>query len=61
MVALGVGLFGHGKHPLGAEFDAKPASLAAFFDDVNDATGHLDAVSIQRLSPISHGPSSIPR
>jgi hypothetical protein len=61
MVAFGVGVLRHDQSALGAELDTKAASLAPFFDDVNDAVGYLDAVSIQRLSPECHGPSSIPR
>jgi len=61
MVAFGVGLFGHDQCALRAELDTKTASFAPFLDDVNDAVGNLDAVSIQRLSPKCHGPSSIPR
>ena len=60
MVALGVGALGHDQHALGAELDAEAASFAPFLDDVDDAVGHLDAVAIQGLSPIGHGPSSIP-
>jgi hypothetical protein len=61
MVAFGVGVLGHDQCALGAELDTETASLAPLLDDVNDAVGYLDAVSIQRLSPKCHGPSSIPR
>jgi hypothetical protein len=61
MVAFGVGLFGHDQCALRAELDTKTASLASFFNDVDDAEGNLDAFSIQRLSPKCHGPSSIRR
>jgi len=60
MIAFGVGPLGHDQHMLGAEFNTKTASLAPFLDNMNDATWYLDAVSIQGLSPITHGPSSIP-
>jgi hypothetical protein len=61
MVAFGVGVLGHDQSALRAELDTKAASLAPFLNDVDDAVGHLDAVSIQRLSPKCHDPSSIPR
>jgi hypothetical protein len=59
MVALRVGSFGHDEHVLGAELDAKAASLASLVDNAHDAIGYLDAVAIQRLSPVGHGPPSI--
>jgi hypothetical protein len=55
VVAFGIGPFGHDEHVLGAELDAETAALAPLFDDLNHAAGHLDPVSIQRLSPIAHG------
>jgi hypothetical protein len=59
VVALGIRVLGHEQHALGTEFNAKPASLAPFLDDVDDAVRYLDAIAIQWLSPISHGPSCI--
>jgi hypothetical protein len=59
MVAFRVGVLGHDERALGAELDAKAASFTPFLDDVNDAMRYLDAISIQGLSPIGHGPSSI--
>jgi hypothetical protein len=61
MVAFGVGPFGHDKHVLRAKFYAEATSLAALVNDVHDATGYLDVVPIQGLSPECHVPSSIPR
>jgi hypothetical protein len=61
VVALGVRIFGHDEHTLGAKLDAESASFASFLDDVNDTMWYLDAVSVQGLSPISHVPSSILR
>jgi hypothetical protein len=60
MVALGIALLGHDQHLERAELDTKAASFASFLDDVDDALGDPDATAIQRLSPISHSPSSIP-
>jgi hypothetical protein len=61
MVAFGVGLLGHDEHLLWAELDAKAASFAPFIDDMHDAKGHLDALSIKRLSPIGHSLPSLLR
>jgi hypothetical protein len=58
VVPFAVRMLGHDQDALGAELDAKTATFAPFLNDMNDATGHLDAVSIQGLSPISHSPSS---
>jgi hypothetical protein len=46
MVALGVGVFGHGQRMLGTKLDAKPTALAPFIDDVNEAVWYLDTVPI---------------
>jgi hypothetical protein len=59
MVAFGIGALGHDEDTLRAKLDAKTAALASFVNDVHDATGNLDAVPIQGLSPITHSPSSI--
>jgi hypothetical protein len=55
MIAFGIGPFGHDEHVLGAELDAETAPLAPFLDDLNHAARNLDAITIQRLSPITHG------
>jgi hypothetical protein len=46
MIPLRIGTLGHDERTPGAELDTEAASLAPFFDDVNDAMGHLDAVPI---------------
>jgi hypothetical protein len=46
VIALGIRALGHDKHALGTEFDTEAASFAPFLDDLNDAMGHPDAVSI---------------
>jgi hypothetical protein len=46
MVAFGVGPLGHEEYLLWAELDTKAASLAPFLDDMHDAMGHLNALSI---------------
>ena len=61
IMAFGVGALRHGEHALGAELDTEAASLTPFLKDVDDAMRHLDAISIQGLSPIGHSPSPIPR
>jgi hypothetical protein len=58
MVAFRVGALGHDQHTLGAELNAESASFAPFLDDVNNAVRHLNAVSIQGLSPVGHRSSS---
>jgi hypothetical protein len=57
MVPFGVRAVGHYKQMPGAELHAKTASFTSFFDDMNDAARYLDAISIQRLSPINHASS----
>jgi hypothetical protein len=57
VIALAVGVIGHDQHVLGAEFNAETAPFAPLLDDVNGATGYLDAVPIERLSPKDHKPS----
>jgi hypothetical protein len=52
-------VLGHGKDAFGTELDTEAASFAPFFDDMDDAVRNLDAVPIQRLSPIGHVLSSI--
>jgi hypothetical protein len=54
MVAFRIGALGHDQHTLGAELDTEAASLASFLNDVDNAVRHLDAVSIQGLSPVGH-------
>jgi hypothetical protein len=61
VIAFCIGALGHGQHALGAELNTKAASFASFLNDVHKAMRHLDAISIQRLSPIRHDPSSILR
>jgi hypothetical protein len=46
MVPFRVGVLGHGEDELGTELDTESASFAPLFNDVDDAMGHLDAVSI---------------
>jgi hypothetical protein len=60
MIAPGVGAFGHDEDALRAEFDTEAASFASLLDNMDDAVGYLDAVSIQGLSPMCHGSSGIP-
>jgi hypothetical protein len=55
MIAFGVGPFGHDEHVLGAELDAEATSFAPLLDDLDHAARNLDAITIQRLSPITHG------
>jgi hypothetical protein len=58
VVTLRIGALGHDQHTLGAELNAEAASFAPFVDDVNNAMRHLNAVSIQGLSPVGHRSSS---
>jgi hypothetical protein len=58
VVAFRIGALGHDQHTLGAKLNAKAASLAPLLNDVDDAVRHLDAVSIQGLSPVGHCSSS---
>jgi len=57
VVPSGICADSHAYHPEWAELDAKAASLASFFDHMDNAMRHLDTISIQRLSPINHGDS----
>jgi hypothetical protein len=43
---------------LGAKLNAEAASFAPFFNDVNNAVRHLNAFSVQGLSPVGHRSSS---
>jgi len=43
---------------LGAKLNTKTASFTAVIDNMHDAVRNLDAVLVERLSPIGHGSSS---
>jgi hypothetical protein len=59
VIAFGIRALGHDKHILGTELDTKAASLTPFLDDLDNAMGYPDAISIQWLTPVGHGPSSV--
>jgi hypothetical protein len=59
VVPFGVRVIRHYKQMSWAELHTKTASFAAFFDDMDNAARYLEAISIQRLSPINHTSSLI--
>ena len=54
MIPFGIGPLRYDKHTPRAEFNTESAPFAAFFDNMDDTAGYLDAVPVQRLSPIFH-------
>jgi hypothetical protein len=52
-----IGALGYNKHFSWTKFDTKPATLATFFDDMDDALRNSNAVFVQRLPPVFHAAS----
>jgi len=46
MISLGIELFGKDQNALGTIFNAKTATLAAFFDDVQLTPGYFELVDV---------------
>jgi hypothetical protein len=58
VIAFRIGSLGYRQYVSGAELNTKTASFTPVIDDMHDTVCNLDAVSIERLSPIRHGSSS---
>jgi hypothetical protein len=55
MVPAGICVSCHFDDAFWTELNAEATSFAAFFDHVNNTVRYFYSISIQRLSPISHG------
>jgi hypothetical protein len=60
MIALGIGSLCHYKHLSWAEFNTESATLAAFFNDMDNAVRDSNTVFVKGLAPIFHDFSSNP-
>jgi hypothetical protein len=58
VIPFGVDALRNGEVALGAELNTKTAPLTTVIDDMHDTVSNLDAISVERLSPIGHGSSS---